>query len=993
MKKLMILLGSISLFAPSSAMLISCSKAKKEESKFDVKFEKSDYTVLTGAAVTVNISNFSYLQKVGYTNNCSVVIDDPTIAKFVDTQENDVNKNYQTLQISGISAGTTKVTVEFTNLANTDVKEGTFNITVMDFSQYQVNWDTDTKTIDPLAEKIKVGNLPEYQKFTNLNYKDFSINMKSENENSTDINLLLNGCEIDEKGDIYLNVDYSQLPPLGEKQKEYTLGTVTFTLLNTSANYTSNTGDISFNPFKGVRNFTIEKSNENDINLKNPQDFTVKFNDNIPFSDIEKSKPKITFSGGSDGDFTATPKFSEASTLVDVENSSYTLNLTFTFPPTSYASGNITIDIRFSSGHFVYYTNQSFKYSANRVSAGGQYDKPTDNDIGYVSKYSDSNIFKAWQTDKPAPQSISITTSSKLDDIVKGGYKYKDTLTIADNQKGSDADYYSWSKLNNFDLSESENAKNFKALDSKTSFSKITAFSIDTISVNADNNLILNIKKLEKQVTDGGTIHFISRFYDDIGNVCCATAKFTYSQSNIPVNIATFTRGKIPYSDQSTNQGDSLSNSIHLTDDDLSFDSFSVSADDPEKLATSTIRSDNPEILSVENNLEKKYDNKYYIKMKLIGQKGKDVERGKARLTLKYNDNNFALDVYYGTFIGADASSGNYEILNNKTSGSVNYFISSNASNRAIDVSYSSNYGVNNAPNLEFANGYNYSGSESPFKFNDYSSIIGDVTFDGDINVTGRGVVSVSYANKIYGNILFKGNVTYTANNDKDSEACGVISEQYLSDAYNSTRISEDKEINFMKDVKAYATDNIGSGVGIINTIMTGAIGQVNVEGSVFTGQVSSGGWQKLKPVGIIYSKSSSWQTRQGFDSLKGLNVKGSASIDRCQHLVYDYGAIIYNCDQFCSPIANINIGGEVSGGPLLYSISSTSNPSKVFSLYSINISKFTLVNFFYRTVVELQTGAGFSSYFTVKIGDKTKEFHPKRYASLETFTLDQWNI
>ncbi|WP_342269244.1 hypothetical protein [Spiroplasma endosymbiont of Aspidapion aeneum] len=999
MKKLMILLSSISLFAPSTTMLASCSKAKnpEKEVKNDVKFEKSDYTVTIGGTVSVNIANFADLEKGGYTKNCSVVIDNSAIAKFVDTQANETNKNYQTLQISGIGDGTTKVTVKFTNLTTVDVEEGTFNISVRDFSQYKVSWDTDKKTIDPLKPEIKVGNLSNYQEFVKMNFKNFSINMKSEDENSIDINFLLNGCDIKDNGDIYLNVNYSQLPKLEEGQEDYKLGIVTFTLLNTSANYTSNTGDISFNPFEKVKRFSITpKVSKKDINLEESAgfDFIVTFDTDIPFNDIqtEAAKPKITFSGGKDPDFIATSSYSPQS-----DSKSFTLNIKFKTPSISYASGNITIDIRFKSGITVYYANQSFKYIAHRVSAGDQFDTPSDAQTGYTSKYPSSSKFSDWQTETPNAQAITITTSTNLDAITKAGYKYKDTLTIAgDSPTDDNTDYYSWNNLKTLDLKKSENAKIFKGLDSKISFSKITAFSIDNISVVDDSNLILNINKLTNKVADDGIIHFVSRFFDDVGNVCCATAIFNYTKSKpIPANNVTFTRGLIPYAGQdgSTNQGETLSKSIHLTDEDLSFDSFSVSADDNAKLEGATISSDKTDILAVENNLEKKADG-YHIKMKLIGQKGKDVEQGKVTLTLTSVVKSFTLDIYYGTYVGKDASSGNYAISNNQTSDSINYFVSKNATNRSIDVYYSTTYKVDSAPNLEFADGYNYSGSESPFKFHDAQNMVGDVTFDGDINVTGRGVISASWANKIYGNVLFKGNVNYTANSDNSSESSGVISEQYGDWQANSVRISENKEIHFMNNVKIHTSMVVGAGVGFINTITTGIIGQVNVEGSV---ELNSDYTFTPKSVGIIFSKSSSLENPLGFDNLKGLKIEKDAKIiDTGNSTNVNNSGIISNNDEFYSPDATIDIKGEASykfpgkSGPLISSISNTSNTEKVFAIKEVNVGSSSFNN--NDIVVKLQTGAGSVSDFTVKIGGKLSNFDSYRYSSLKTFTFDQWN-
>ncbi|WP_342269237.1 hypothetical protein [Spiroplasma endosymbiont of Aspidapion aeneum] len=111
---------------------------------------------MVGGTVIVNVANFADLKKGGYTKNCSVVIDNSAIAKFVDTQANETNKNYQTLQISEIGVGTTKVTAKFTNLETIDVEEGTFNITIMSFLQYKVSWDKGTKAIDTLKTRIKV---------------------------------------------------------------------------------------------------------------------------------------------------------------------------------------------------------------------------------------------------------------------------------------------------------------------------------------------------------------------------------------------------------------------------------------------------------------------------------------------------------------------------------------------------------------------------------------------------------------------------------------------------------------------------------------------------------------------------------------------------------------------------------------------------------------------------------------------------------------------
>ncbi|WP_342268531.1 hypothetical protein [Spiroplasma endosymbiont of Aspidapion aeneum] len=1024
MKKLMILLGSISLFAPSTTMLVSCSKTKNPKNvvvKNDVKFEKTDYNVLVKGTVSVNIANFADLEKAGYTKNCSVIVEKSAVAKFVDTQKDVTNKNYQTIQLSGISAGTTKVTVQFTNLNSIDVKEGSFNITVVDFSQYNVTWDTDKKTIDPNDKEIKVGNLSNYQEFVKMNYKDFTINMKSKDDGVTDINQLLNGCEIKDNGDIYLNVDYSRLSPAGSANGEYKLGTVTFTLSNTFANYTSKSGEISFNPFKGVEQFSIAEKNptkpidptkpDPGFDLSKGNDFTVTFyNNTIKLKDIQAVTPKITFSSGSEGDFTASAKFSEPSKLADEDKTSFNLNLTFTTPSISYASGNITIDIRFISGSLVYYANQSFKYSANRVSPGDskQFDKPSDTDKAYTSKYSLSSKFSDWQIDKPAAQSIAITTAANLDAITTAGYKYKDTLTIADNPKSTDDDnYYNWSKLNNLDLSNEENAKNFKALDSKTSFSKITAFSINNISVGTDNNLTLNINKLTDKVANDGIIHFVSRFYDKVGNVCCATAIFNYSASkNLPPNNVTFTRGSIPYvgQDGPTNQGESLSKSIHLTDDDLSFDSFGLSTDNNDALADATILSDKTDILAVDNKLEKKDDNKYYIKMKLIGQKGKDVEQGKVTLTLISGDKSFTLDIYYGTYVGKDATSGNYAISNTKTSGSVNYFISKNATNRSIDVSYSSDYGKDSAPNLEFADGYNYSGSESPFKYHAEENMVGNVTFDGDINVTGKGVIAVDFANEVQGNILFKGKVTYTANNDNTSEACGVISEKYGNYGDNAVRISENKEIHFINDIQIYASAIVGAGVGFINTIMTGIIGQVNVDGSVNIGSnEDSSDYVVPKPVGIIYSKSESYQQQQGFDNLKGLTINGDAKIfDKLYGILdVDNSATISNFDEFYSPNAIIDIKGEASCsiggdvGPLISSVSNTSDASKVFAFKEVKVG-YWFHSDENNTIIKLQTGSGSVSSNLITVGTlaaNQKVIPNTNYPSLKEFTASDWNL
>ncbi|WP_342268530.1 hypothetical protein [Spiroplasma endosymbiont of Aspidapion aeneum] len=1024
MKKLMILLGSISLFAPSTTMLVSCSKAKnpkKAEVKNDVKFEKTDYTVLVKGTVSINIANFADLEKDGYTKNCSVIVEKSSVAKFVDTQKDVTNKNYQTIQLSGISAGTTKVTVQFTNLNSIDIKEGSFNITVKDFSQYNVTWDTDKKTIDPNDKEIKVGNLSNYQEFVKMNFKTFTINMKSKDDGVTDINQLLNGCEIKDNGDIYLNVDYSRLSPAGSANGEYKLGTVTFTLSNTFANYTSKSGDISFNPFKGVEQFSIAEKiptkpkdptkPDPGFDLSKGNDFIVTFDTNtIKLKDIQAVTPKITFSSGSEGDFTASAKFSEPSKLADEDKNSFNLNLTFTTPSISYASGNITIDIRFSFGPLVYYANQSFKYSANRVSPGDskQFDKPSDTDKAYTSKYSLSSKFSDWQIDKPAAQSIAITTAANLDAITTAGYKYKDTLTIADNPKSTDDDnYYNWSKLNNLDLSNEENAKNFKALDSKTSFSKITAFSINNISVGTDNNLTLNINKLTDKVANDGIIHFVSRFYDKVGNVCCATAIFNYSASkDLPLNNVTFTRGSIPYvgQDGPTNQGESLSKSIHLTDDDLSFDSFSVSADNNDQIADAAISSDKTDILAVENKLEKK-DNKYYIMMKLIGQKGKDVEQGKVTLTLTptSGEKSFTLDIYYGTYVGKDATSGNYTISDTKTSGSVNYFVSKNASNRSIDDSYLYNSGIDSAPNLEFADGYNYSGSESPFKYHGEVCIVGDVTFDGDIKVTGKGVIVAAWANEVDGNILFKGKVTYTANNDNTSESCGVISEKYGDWANNATRISENKEIHFNGDIQIYASADVGAGVGFINTITTGIIGQVNVDGSVNIGSNEDGGVYVVpKPVGIIYSKSAAYQPQQGFDNLKGLTINGDAKIEGSeQNLDEGNSAIIYNLDEFYSPDATIDIKGEASCsiggdvGPIISSVSNTSDASKVFAAQEVNVHSW-YHNSSDNIIIKLQTGSGSVSGIWVKVGDsnQNKNVIPdNKYSSLKLFPASVWGL
>ncbi|WP_342269240.1 hypothetical protein [Spiroplasma endosymbiont of Aspidapion aeneum] len=72
--------------------------------------------------------------------------------------------------------------------------------------------------------------------------------------------------------------------------------------------------------------------------------------------------------------------------------------------------------------------------------------------------------------------------------------------------------------------------------------------------------------------------------------------------------------------------------------------------------------------------------------MKVVCQQEKDIEQGKVTLTLNFADVkiSFTFDIYYGTYVGKDASSGNYVTSNTETSGSTNYFVSKNASNRGL---------------------------------------------------------------------------------------------------------------------------------------------------------------------------------------------------------------------------------------------------------------------------------------------------------------------
>ncbi|WP_342269239.1 hypothetical protein [Spiroplasma endosymbiont of Aspidapion aeneum] len=228
-----------------------------------------------------------------------------------------------------------------------------------------------------------------------------------------------------------------------------------------------------------------------------------------------------------------------------------------------------------------------FTYITYRVNRGDQFDTPSDNDTTYTSKYS-TNAFSDWNVENPKAQSITITTPANLDAITKYGYKYKDTLTKAvGSSADDDTDYYSWNNLKTLDLKNADKSKILKNLDSKTSFSKINAFSINNISVVDDNNLTLNINKLPEKVTTPGTINFVSRFYDKVGNVCYAKAILNYTDSNeFPSNNLKFTRGSITYvgQDGPTNQGETLSKSIYLTDEDLSFESFIISANVNSKL-------------------------------------------------------------------------------------------------------------------------------------------------------------------------------------------------------------------------------------------------------------------------------------------------------------------------------------------------------------------------------------------------------------------------
>ncbi|WP_342269311.1 hypothetical protein [Spiroplasma endosymbiont of Aspidapion aeneum] len=985
MKKLLSLLCLISLPFSSSMSITSCfgtSSPKKDKSVLDgeVNFEHSEYNIVKGAAASVVVTNFSKLSADGFTKACSIYSDDDSVAQYINLNKDGI-QNYQTIQISGIKAGHTKVSVSFTNVNDLVIKKGSFDVNVVDFSTYQPKIDTKPISID-LSDSdsdVEVGSLPNYDDFKKFNFTDFTVSLtKKDGDNNVDPNNFLTGGYLDGNGDIYFKIDYSNFKPKTTKES-IKIAAANIVLKNTAAKYVSNAFPLKFSDVKLNKQIIIDPPANTPIDLKNSVDLGLSFGDGQKFSadDIKKYSPKIgvTFSGSGGNEFKFTSQINE-------NNDKPNLHIEFIPPKNSYGEGKIDVSIIFTANAFTYSGFLSVKYKSYNVQPSGFTHIYTEN--GYTSVYSDKK-FNDWNESNPIDNNVKVTSSADLAELKKDGFSYKDTIVFDSSSNASE-----WAKVEKLDLTKETDVETFKNYDAQKTIDNITKFTINDISFDSDNNLHLNIKALSKQIDDGGVIYLVSRFTNSLGNYCAASATFSYAQSKPVHKNLIITPGKI---DGQNNTGETFSNSIHLNNDSSEqfSDSYQVqSANDTNvDLSNISVTSSAPTIISVEQSLEQK-NGKWYIKMRLIGQKSTDVASGK--VTISLNDGSGAgstnVDIFYGTFIGADASVGDYSINNQKTQGSANYYVASSASSRAVSISYSASYGVQNAPNLEFADKYSYSGSNSPFVFKDKSNELGNVTFDGNVNVTGRGVISVTYDNIISGKILFNGDINYTGINDNNAESCGVISEYYTSNSgiKNSTRIAVDEGVQIKGNVNIIPSSNMGAGIGFINTIKSGAIGQVNAEKNVIIDATNV----KLTTseviyAGIIYSNSNCKDNDYNIQSLAGLDIKGDAKINGTWETLNGYmeqHAIIYNIDEFYAPKSKLQFEGNTGlfrdDAPIdgiLYSEYNTSDKSSIFAIGEIDINnlppdKYGNISAMYILAV-VASGSGYVQNFNIKANGK----------------------
>ncbi|WP_342269224.1 hypothetical protein [Spiroplasma endosymbiont of Aspidapion aeneum] len=994
MKKILFILSSFIFFISSSSMVFSCSKSpgNKTVYKDGIEFENNEYQAQIGGVVKVNVSNFSDLSKKGYTKNCSVRVADESIAKFIDYSSDKNFSNYQTLQISALSPGKTNVEVVFTNLDNISSITGKFDITVSDFSKYKPVWQKEVLNIDPLETYIYIGTLSEYSEFKKYNLTNFAAELKNTEEGSVDVNNFLNNFHINDEGEMYYDIDCSNFKPKEiAPDGKYKIGKVNIKLINDNARYSSS-GTLSFNPFISVHTIDISLPNTKEpIDLSSPTTADLTFPEKITASEIVATHPtvNITFSGRDiEAKWELSNSYNNNLLTMDGQNTIIQLKITYKISNVSYISGSMHIDFRCKlDSSTSYIGSATISYSGKRVSPGGKYDKPSETDTGYVSVYPVTNKFGDWKTIDPKDDDVTLTSSADLSGLTKDGYRYRDTLLF--DSKSND-----WSTVKGYDLKNAEDVKDFLNFDAKTTYSKITDFSINNVSIGDNNNLILNIGKLTKKVNQDGTIYLVSRFIDSANDLCAMTATFSYKASdNLPPTSLSLTRGIIPYNDNSqtldsSKNGETPEKALHLTDEILNFQTFEISAEDKSAdLSKVILSTSDASIIGVGGNLINN-NGKYYVDLYVKAQKGKDTPGGKVTITLSnYGQEKplLTFDIYYAAYVGKDVSSGTYYVQDQKTLSPMNYYVSLLATNRTISSKYSVNNGRTSAPNIEYAPGYNYSGGDSPIALDNADTIVGDITFDSSISVVGEGVIALRYNQEIEGNITFNGSIDYKASNASISESCGVISAKYASSEKNMLKIAANKTIDIKGDVNIgvyYKSTgdpvNIGAGIGLINTIKTSEIGQVNISGAVSINIEGPSSYRGSETGGVICSNSSCSADAPSFNNLKGLDIKGNVKFyDGGGLCNFDKCALFYSNNQFYSPTCNINFEGSdtdfLTDGYMGAVFRSAPAGNSQFALGSFIISHFSYQNSDFKNgngdSIFLYTGpSGHTSTFTITI-------------------------
>ncbi|WP_342269365.1 hypothetical protein [Spiroplasma endosymbiont of Aspidapion aeneum] len=277
--------------------------------------------------------------------------------------------------------------------------------------------------------------------------------------------------------------------------------------------------------------------------------------------------------------------------------------------------------------------------------------------------------------------------------------------------------------------------------------------------------------------------------------------------------------------------------------------------------------------------------------------------------------NNQKYTFYYNSFFGGDASNGN---ILPEDIGPCDAFISKNASNRAIQVGNDWNSLLEN---LEFGDGYSFTGSNL-IEFKNQNTVFKtNITFDGDLDASCQSIIKFESGILYNGTVEFKGNVNFKPLSSSKNTGCAVINN--ISSEYNEKNYSAVTPLNkviFDKNGNITAKQDYTSSkpIGLLAMGRNSYIGDVEVKGDL-TINVNDLN-HVIVAAGVVIGDNN--DTKNGTESFGNIDIDGKTSI-------------IY--------------GSKAQRSSIIWDKNSLYAPNSTITLHDVNISGDSEFNFIFE--------------------------------------------